>query len=407
MKKRTLLPVLAMVLLGGCASPAMLATIDRADLESVRKAVKKEDKAVKPAFDALVSRAEKALEAEPLSIVNQTVTPPSGDKHDYMSMGPYWWPDPTKPDGLPYIRRDGEHNPEFYKMESRGWLEKTCNRVQDLSYAWYLTGEEKYASKAAELLRVFFIDPETRMNPNLTFGQSIPGRCTGRGIGLIDTYILGRTIDAFILLDGSASWTAKDKAALQDWIRTFYKWMLESEIGMDEGRQPNNHASAYDFQICAYAIYCGEPEVARRQLEQVTFGRMDIQFPADASQPLELKRTNSWGYSTANLNMWMGLVNIGDRLGIDLWSWKNKVGVSLKEVVEWYFPHILEGKPWFKKDLSKTRQPGNIDRIMRVYCRKFCPGRYPEFVEGIKKFTNSPKYDFDTSVYNLLYPVNG
>ena len=29
-------------------------------------------------------------------------------------MGPYWWPDTTKIDGLPYIRRDCELNPEIH-----------------------------------------------------------------------------------------------------------------------------------------------------------------------------------------------------------------------------------------------------------------------------------------------------
>ncbi len=407
MKNRILLLAAFCSLLASCAAPAQLSVLRRTYMEDSRKNIGKESASAMPAYKELIKNAEAALKAEPLTITNQTVTPPSGDKHDYMSMGPYWWPDPTKPNGLPYIRRDGEHNPEFYKMESRGWLVRTCNNVQTLSYAWYFSGEEKYAEKAAQLLKVFFLDPETKMNPNLTYGQSIPGRCTGRGIGLIDTRILGQTMDAIILLDGSRAWTAKDKAAMQDWVRTFYHWMLESEIGKDEGRQPNNHASAYDMQICAYAVFCGDIDVARNQLENVTRGRMDVQFPADASQPLELKRTNSWGYSTGNLCMWMELVEQGENLGIDLWSWKNKAGVGLKDVVEWYFPHILEGKPWFKKDLSSTRSPASIDRVMRVYCLKFCPERYPEFVEGIKKFTNYSKYDFGTTVNNLLYPVNG
>ncbi len=35
----------------------------------------------------------------------------SGDKHDYYSFPPYWWPDPSKKDGMPYLRKDGETNP--------------------------------------------------------------------------------------------------------------------------------------------------------------------------------------------------------------------------------------------------------------------------------------------------------
>lgn len=39
---------------------------------------------------------------------------------------------------------------------------------------WY-TGEEKYAEHAARLARVFFLDPATRMNPHLTYAQTVPG----------------------------------------------------------------------------------------------------------------------------------------------------------------------------------------------------------------------------------------
>jgi hypothetical protein len=31
--------------------------------------------------------------------------------------GPLLWPDPTKKDGLPYIRKDGQSNPEIEKLD--------------------------------------------------------------------------------------------------------------------------------------------------------------------------------------------------------------------------------------------------------------------------------------------------
>ena len=404
MKKTLILLTASIAILASCAAPATLVTLNRKTIDSVRR--HKDAPQYARAYAQLIKEAEANLKAEPLAIVNQGITPPSGDKHDYMSMGPYWWPDPAKPDGLPYIRRDGEHNPEIKKMEGRTWLGLTCSRVDNLARAWYFSGEEKYAEKAVEFIKVWFLDPETRMNPNLTYGQSIPGRCTGRGIGLIDTRRLGQMMDSLIMLEGSKAWTPKVKAAMQDWIRTFYRWMLDSEIGKEEGRQPNNHATAYDFQICAYAIFCGDLDVARGQLENVAKARMDVQFPADASQPLELKRTNSWGYSTGNLNIWMELVNIGENLGTDLWSWRNSKGVGLQQVVEWYFPHLLEGKPWFKKDISPIRGATSITRVMMVYCRKFCPEKFPELLEGIKAFTDGGNgHDFEGSPFNLLYPV--
>jgi hypothetical protein len=64
-----------------------------------------------PALDALIKQADQALRTPASSVMDKEATPPSGDKHDYMSVGPYWWPDPSNPDGLLYIRKDGETNP--------------------------------------------------------------------------------------------------------------------------------------------------------------------------------------------------------------------------------------------------------------------------------------------------------
>ena len=61
-----------------------------------------------PVVKRLLRDSEKALDVKPQSVTDKEQVPPSGDKHDYMTQAPYWWPDPKKPNGLPYIRRDGE-----------------------------------------------------------------------------------------------------------------------------------------------------------------------------------------------------------------------------------------------------------------------------------------------------------
>ena len=72
-------------------------------------------------------------------------TPPSGDKHDYMSLGSYWWPDPSKPDGLPYIRKEGQRNPETLTDEvDRYSMAKLLRNVESLGWAYYFSGKEKY-----------------------------------------------------------------------------------------------------------------------------------------------------------------------------------------------------------------------------------------------------------------------
>ena len=195
--------------------------LDAKKLEATKQQIRNSDPKLAPALAKLERDAQKALTAGPFSVTSKEVTPPSGDKHDYMSQAPYFWADPSKPDGLPYIRRDGERNPEIDKINNHGVKDQMEAAVETLALAYYFKGDEKYAAKAAQLLRIFFLDPETRMNPNLQFGQGIPGITTGRGIGLIETRGLTRVVDAIGLLAGSKEWTRADQRGLEDWIQSF------------------------------------------------------------------------------------------------------------------------------------------------------------------------------------------
>src|SRR4051812_19980512 len=99
---------------------------------------------------SILDSALAAYNAEPLSVMQKKRMPPSGNKHDYMSMAPYWWPDTTKPNGLPFIRRDGEMYPESRTDHDGLRLQATIERVRSLSLAWYLTEDARYAQAAAK-----------------------------------------------------------------------------------------------------------------------------------------------------------------------------------------------------------------------------------------------------------------
>ena len=168
-------------------------------LADARRRVLDSDPSIAHAVATLRTDADKSLKDGPFTIVNKQHPLPSVDLHDYVSLAPYFWPDPNKPDGLPYIRRDGERNPEFQEYDARP-LNEMSGRVYTLALTGYLTGNAKYSARAAELLRAWFFDPATRMNPNLDHAQLVKGTNLGRGTGIIETVRLLNVIDAVGML---------------------------------------------------------------------------------------------------------------------------------------------------------------------------------------------------------------
>ena len=319
--------------------------------ETLKQVMAKPD-AYAPAVARLRQEAEQALTFAPVSVMDKERVPPSGDKHDYMSMGPYWWPNPETADGLPYVRRDGEQNPERNELDNRP-LGAVCRHTQTLALAATLFDDDQYAAHAATLLRTWFLDPETRMNPHLEYGQSIPGKCDGRGIGIIDTAgTLPRVVDALELLGTRPVWTAADIAGMQAWMRAYLDWLLHSAHGQDEARAANNHGTYFDMQAVALALYTDQPDTARSILEAVPEKRFAVQIEPDGAQPLELARTNSRGYSLMNTLGYVNLAILGAPLGVDLWERQASAGRGLRLAIDWFIPYIKGEKEWAWQQIS-------------------------------------------------------
>jgi streptogramin lyase len=318
---------------------------DAKHVAATRQRIREGDPSFATALTALNQDAQKALKAGPFSVTQKTNIPPSGDKHDYMSIAPYFWPDPAKSNGLPYIRRDGERNPATRTTDRRD-LAEMIEAVETLSQAWYFTGEAKYATKAQQLLRAWFLDPVTRMNPNFEFAQAVPGVNTGRGIGLIETAGLTGVLDAIGLLADSPTWSQTDQREMEQWFSEFLRWMLESKNGRDEAAAKNNHGTWYDVQVATFALFVDQPEIATNVLQAAGEKRIARQIEPDGRQPLELARTKAWGYSTMNLRGLMSLATLGEHVGVDLWRFETPDGRSLRRALDFLTPFASNGKPW-------------------------------------------------------------
>lgn len=298
------------------------------------------------------TEADNAMNKGPFSVMNKTETPPSGDKHDYMSLGPYWWPNPATRNGLPYIRRDGETNPETGTISDHASIFHLEDAVHALAFGYYFTGETKYSDRAVLLLRAWFLDPATRMNPNMNYAQAIPGITQGRGIGLIEMRDLPRILDGITLLQGSPSLTHADHEGLHRWFSNYLDWLQNSRNGRDESRSKNNHGSWYDQQLTGIAIFLGEDDLARSVVTTAKTKRIAFQIRPDGSEPLELARTKSFSYSVFNLTALMHLAQEGQYVGTDIWRYRAPDGGSIRAALDFLLPCALGQKVWTYKSLN-------------------------------------------------------
>lgn len=390
--KRILLPCLALL---GATTPLPGAGVqelisaapsaflaDAKQLQSARQRLDSGDKTLAPALAQLERDAKQALIAGPFSVMHKKSPPPSGDKHDYMSQAPYYWPNPAKPNGLPYVRRDGERNPDAYGNSDRLAIGELADNLETLALAYYFKRDEAYAARAALLLRTWFLDPATRMNPNFQFAQAILGVNTGRGTGLIESRAFVRVVDAVGLLAGSKAWSEADQGGLQAWFANFLQWMQASEHGRDEAAARNNHGTYYDVQVASFALFLGKPELAASILQAARQKRIAVQIEPDGRQPLELSRTKSWGYSVGNLSGLMSLATLGERVGVDLWHYATADGRSIGRALDYLAPFTLGQSQWPHQQLGGVSKEA-LFPLLRQAAEHFPDKKYQAWLASI------------------------
>jgi hypothetical protein len=308
-------------------------------------------------YKKILAEADDCMDKKPRSVMDKTGIAASGDKHDYYSLGPYWWPDPTKADGLPWIRKDGEVNPlTKNKNVDDPTKDEIFDAISVLSKAYFFSGEKKYAEKAQDFIYTWFVNPETKMNPNLNYAQGIPGRNDGRCFGIIEFTSISGIISSLEMLDYYNGIDKKNYNVTKAWIKDFQHWLLSSELGIQEQTRSNNHATWYDNQVVGIYIFLNQEEKAKLYLEKVTKPRIAKQIEPDGSQPHELARTKSLSYSTMNLVGWTRLAYFGKRLGVDLWGYQAPNGSSIPEAYEYLYPYVLGEKKWDKQQISNVEK---------------------------------------------------
>lgn len=347
----------SLLALAACAAP-VLSAVDPARfftyrydmLVLARQLAKANDPLVKDAMAKLKGAADGALKATRYSVMDKTKMPPSGDKHDFMSLAPYWWPDSTKPDGLPYIQRDGLTNPESRTPAfDADRITNFGGDVEALALYYFLAGGDNYAAKCASQIRAWFLDPATKMNPNMKYGQSAPGVADGRNFGIIQTRGFMELVDAVAILGGYSGWTEADQKGMVDWFGKYVDWLQADSLGKSESAQPNNHGTWFDAQFVVFSQFAGRPALALKTAEDAKTKRLKIQITKSGMQPLEMTRTKSLFYHTFNLTALYRLARVSEGVGVNLWTHvttDSGTVPDLRRAVDFIAPYADSTKKW-------------------------------------------------------------
>ena len=372
---------------------------DGARMAEARERAMAGDPTLQPAMEALRGLAEEALDAPMLSVADKPAVPPSGNKNDYVSLSPYWWPDPSKEDGLPYIRRDGEINPERHLYDVNK-LDTFGKSVRWLGFAYYFTGDERYAEAAVKRIEHFLIDPETRMTPRMRYGQFIPGVNDGRKYGVIETLRLRWVPDAISVLEGSEAMTDEVMAGAKQWFADYAEWLNTSEFGVGERDGPNNHGTWAEAQIAYYSAFAGDWDTVREMAERVP-ARIAHQFEPDGSQPLELERTKALDYSEFNIRGMTELAVLAEKAGVDLWDYQTEDGRGIRSGYEYILPYMSGATEFpYKQITAPQKKHNHYAQSLRRCSIAYNDPRFEEVIGKLDGLTGEGRIFLD-----LLIPL--
>ena len=290
------------------------------------------------------------LKEKPITVTSSFCERSAGTLHDFYSEGDYWWPDPAHPDG-PYIRKDGMTNPDNFIVHREAMI-RFSQISGALGSAYILTHDQKYADQLVLHLKAWFINEDTKMNPNLLYAQAIKGIATGRGIGIIDTIHLIEVAKAIQAIQNSNALSKSDLTTIKLWFSNYLNWLTTHEYGIAERDNGNNHSVCWALQVAAFADLTNDTVVMDFCRNFFKNTLLPNQMAKDGSFPLELKRTKPYGYSLFTIDAMASICQILSTKEDNLFLYSTKDGRNMALGLAFIAPYISNKSLWpYTKDV--------------------------------------------------------
>jgi hypothetical protein len=329
------------------------------------------------ALKKLKSDADEILTKPTAKVIDTKLPRPSGDPHDYVSIGPYWWPNPDTPDGLPWVNRDGRVNPDTTEAVHAS----SCySRVHTLALATFYFGDNGYSEYAMRQMYDWFINPETKINPNAKYSQGLPGICEGRSTGLIAFATCYNLFNGIAIFEELGLMDAEILAGVKAWFVEFCDWILTHEYGIGADNSGNNHGSWHDANLICTAVFTGRRALIEKICRTAYWDRILRQITPKGEQPRELARTKGMGYTFFNLNALFIIANVAERYGHpEYWAVDEKRGhCVLRQAVDFIYPYVLNPETFPYSEFYPENQKSGLARSLLAVAKRYPGEGYEE-----------------------------
>jgi len=292
----------------------------------------------------ILAKANEDLKSKPITVTAFHSDRSAGGRHDFFSEADYWWPDSLNPSG-PYIQKDGQTNPANFS-EHRLAMIRFSQMVGNLTSAYLLTNDNKYAIKAIQHCKAWFVDTAIKMTPSLLYAQAIKGKVTGRGVGIIDMIQMMEVAQSIMVLEKQHAIKTEDLIEIKKWFQQYLQWVNTHPYGIDEREAKNNHGTCWTMQVAVFAKLVNDKTLLNYCGNRFKTLLLPSQMDLNGSFPLELKRTKPYGYSLFNLDAMFTLAQVLSTKENNLWEFKTANGVSLKKGIDFLYPFVANKNSW-------------------------------------------------------------
>lgn len=273
-------------------------------------------------IELLIKNATESLKRGPYSVVNTTLSSPTGDVHDYfcytgdMDMSSQKDTALWNRTDVGDLKSNGSNiSQKQFWMDDKVSLQQMFHDVAINALAWYYTGDHKFSYHAVRLVEVFFLDERTRMNPHMQFARYPK---IEKNSGVSDMKDLHYFLDSIRLLQRSGSFRNPRLQELKGWFHTYLTWLLESKLGQEEKGKEDDQGIQYDLQVASLAFFLQNQIVLMETLARAQ-SRIPFHFGSSKLTHTGHVQGNEVHITVLNLFAWANLAALAHKLGVPLW----------------------------------------------------------------------------------------